>query len=297
MFEGDYVGSHSNHLYVQTDINRFPGDLVVNSGRALRLNPSFSSVIFGNPIGNASAHLASFMAAKRFTNKYSLRAIYTFGKAIDLTSSNDNGVGGARNIFNAQNVEAQRGRSDYDIRKRLTLDGVLELPRPWKNSLGGKIIGGWTISTIAVFQSGRPFSVFTGAPFPGGDYNADGFNYDPPNTPAFGNYLATNRSDFIRGLFRREDFPIPAAGQQGNLGRNTFDGPGLANVNLNINKSWRVPWFTAEGADFELRAEIFNLFNRVNLTQPDGNLASGLFGRSTDQNLPRAAQFGLRIQF
>ena len=87
-------------------------------------------------------------------------------------------------------------------------------------------------------------------------------------------------------------------GQQGNLGRNTFEGPGLANVNLNVNKSARVPWFFgSEGATVELRGEIFNMFNGVNLTQPSSDLASGLFGRSTDQSLPRAVQLGIRIQF
>jgi len=35
----------------------------------------------------------------------------------------------------------------------------------------------------------------------------------------------------------------------------------------------------------------------VNLTQPSSDLASGLFGRSTDQSLPRAAQLGVRFQF
>ena len=33
------------------------------------------------------------------------------------------------------------------------------------------------------------------------------------------------------------------------------------------------------------------------LTQPSSDLASGLFGRSTDQSLPRAVQLGIRLQF
>jgi hypothetical protein len=139
--------------------------------------------------------------------------------------------------------------------------------------------------------------VYTGANFPSGDFNADGFNYDSPNTPSFGNYVSTSRSDYIQGLFPSSDFPRPASGQQGNLGRNTFDGPGLANVNLTAMKALRIPWFTPEGATFEVRGELFNLFNRVNLTPPSGDLSSGLFGRSTGQNLPRTVQFGLRIQY
>jgi len=52
-----------------------------------------------------------------------------------------------------------------------------------------------------------------------------------------------------------------------------------------------------ERFSFEFRADVFNLFNRVNLTQPDGDLASSLFGQSTGQNLPRSWQFGLHLDF
>ncbi len=47
----------------------------------------------------------------------------------------------------------------------------------------------------------------------------------------------------------------------------------------------------------EFRADVFNLFNRVNLTQPNGDLSSNLFGQSTSQNLPRSWQFGLQFEF
>src|SRR5262249_36483416 len=129
------------------------------------------------------------------------------------------------------------------------------------------------------------------------DYNADGTNYDVPNTPSFGNHLATSRGDYIRGLFTASQFPVPARGVEGSLGRNTFDGPGLATVNLSVIKGTRVKWFMAEGANLEIRGEIFNLFNRVNLSLPVADMSNGLFGKSTGQSQPRQAQFGIRIAF
>ena len=295
--EGDYLGSISSHLYTTTDVNRYAGDLIVNGGKLARLNPSFGQVLYGRSIGTSAAHYGSFMLSKRFSSRWSIRGIYTFGKALDETSSNGNGVPNATNIFDAFNVRGQRGRSDFNVAKRFTMDSVLDLPSPFRSGLGSQILGGWTLSSVLILQSGQPFSVYTSAPYPAGDFNADGFNYDAPNTPSFGNYLATGRSDYIRGLFTPSQFPTPAPGQQGNLGRNTFDGPGLANVNLNAQKSFRIPWFVSEGAQVQLRGEIFNLFNRVNLVQPVSNLANPLFGRSTDQNLPRQVNFGVRIQF
>ena len=69
-------------------------------------------------------------------------------------------------------------------------------------------------------------------------------------------------------------------------------------MNFNAIKAVRIPWFTGkEGATLEIRGEIFNLFNRVNLTAPVSDLSNGLFGRSTGQRQPRALQLGLRIAF
>jgi hypothetical protein len=49
--------------------------------------------------------------------------------------------------------------------------------------------------------------------------------------------------------------------------------------------------------NFQLRFEFFNMFNRVNLTSFDTNLADGTFGKVTAQQLPRNWQVGGRITF
>jgi hypothetical protein len=203
-----------------------------------------------------------------------------------------------RNVLDVANINGQWGRADYDIKKRLTLDSVWEIPTPFRSGVLKDTLGGWRLSSIAIFQSGLPFTVYTSAAYPAGDFNGDGFNFDVPNTPAFGNTISVSRGKFISGVFHKSDFSVPAKGHEGDLGRNTFAGPGLANINLNAIKAVHIPWFTGkEGATLEIRGEIFNLLNRVNLNQPTADLASGLFGRSTSQKLPRAVQFGLRIAF
>ena len=294
--EADYNGSHSNHLYVQTDVNRFPGDLL--DGTLDRLNPSFGGIIFGRTIGVADGHYGTLMLSKRFTHSWQIRGIYTFGKATDEISSNDNGTNNGESIFDALNVRAQHGLADYSVAKRFTIDSVVEVPSGFfKNTFARKILGGWRMSNILVLQSGLPFSVFTSAPFDpadpaSGDFNADGYNYDLPNAPASGAVHTGNRSDFLTGFAPASAFPSPSPGQQGNVGRNTFTGPGLANINTEFAKVMNWERFT-----LEFRADVFNLFNRVNLTQPDSDLASSLFGRSTGQNLPRSWQFGLHLDF
>jgi hypothetical protein len=297
VLEADYNGTHGGNLYIITDRNRFAGDLVLNGGKQTRLNPSFGAIDFGRSDGLSNSDYGTLLVSKRFSGFYSLRGIFTFGKATDFDSSSNQGPANAFNILDAANVAAQKGRADFSVGKRLTIDSVLRVPVPWKEGLLHATLGGWQMSTIAIFQSGLPFSVYTSAPFPKGDYNADGFNYDYPNTPSFGNSLSTSRSNFIRGLFPVSAFPIPAAGQPGNLGRNTFNGPGLANVNASFSKTWELPWFSQEGSSIQLRADIFNLFNRVNLFNPTTDLSNPLFGFSTSQDTPRSVQFGLKFSF
>jgi len=49
--------------------------------------------------------------------------------------------------------------------------------------------------------------------------------------------------------------------------------------------------------NLQLRFEFFNIFNRVNLTHFDNNLADGNFGKATAQQLPRNWQIGARFTF
>ncbi len=308
IFEADYNGSHSDHLYTQTDVNRFPGDLIQNAGVQTRLNPNFGGIVFGRTIGIAAGPYGTFMLSKQMSHNWQLRGIYTFGKSTDYLSSNDNGTGNSESVIDALNVSAQHGLSDFNVTKRFTLDSVWLLPSPFQGGIGKTLIGGWQVSGIMVLQSGTPFTVYTSAPFtpiltngvvtglkPGsGDFNADGYNYDVPNAPAPGAVKTGNRSDFINGFASASAFPIPALGSEGNLGRNPYFGPGLANVNVQFSKA-----FKFERYSFEIRADLFNLFNRVNLLDSSvvSDLSSSQFGHATAQNFPRYAQFGLHFSF
>jgi hypothetical protein len=123
--------------------------------------------------------------------------------------------------------------------------------------------------------------------------HADGYAYDVPNAPAPGTVKTGNRTKFIKGFASASAFPTPSLGQEGNLGRDTFIGPGFANVNTEFAK---VVQFKERYA-FTISADIFNLFNRVNLTQPVSDTSSSQFGVSTGQTLPRSERFGLRLSF
>jgi hypothetical protein len=131
----------------------------------------------------------------------------------------------------------------------------------------------------------------------GCDYNADGTNLDRPNVPSFGDSKSGSNSDFLNGIFAAADFPAPALGQPGNLGRNTFRGPRYLNVDLALVKSLRTPWRNNKGADLQFRLEAFNAFDTTNLFNPVNNLADPLFGRSTTALPGRILQVSARFGF
>ena len=245
VIEADYFGTASRHLYFQTDSNRYAGDLIQHNGTLARLNSSFGSVIYGQSIGISNAEVASFAISKRFSRGWSVHAIYNYGKALDYTSSNDNGVGGAENVIDVNDPRRNYGRADYDARHRISVDAVWNIPG-FSSGFQHYITTGWTLSPVITLQSGQPFTVYTTASYPSGDFNADGYNYDVPNVPAFGSTKKTSRSDFLQGVFTASDFPTPALGTEGDLGRNTYNGPGLANVNLSAGA--RLPASIPRGA-------------------------------------------------
>jgi hypothetical protein len=302
--EADYLGSNGVHLYSITNLNRFAGDRTLHNGNITRLNPFFGAINFADN-GNHSSYNGGDLAVKyRFSHGFNFQAAYTFGKAIDL-------VGGAPGcnrcsendqVVDAYNIQAQRGLSEGDISRQLAFNGLWDIPTPsdWAGVKKG-FLGGWQFSTVAVLHAGTPQSVFSSS----ADYNGDGNFYDYPNTPAFGKTkTGLSRSDYLKGVFAKSDFPSPCppsgpsyCGVEGNLGRDTFRGPGFAQVDTAFSKSNHIPWFVHEGAQLQFRAEMFNAFNRVNLTGWDTNLSDGTFGKATSTYQARTVQLSLRIAF
>lgn len=312
--EVDYIGSAGRHLYATYNVNRFAGDLIEHGGNFTGLKPGFGGVNYGQANENSSYNGLTAAVKRHFGKTLTFDASYTFSKAIDYSSRLD----GPEHI-DAYNDKLERGLADFDVRNRLAFTSIWSLPGP-HGGLMNRVFGDWQLTNVTILQSGPPFSVFCGARFnpvldssgavvgnTGCDFNADGTNLDYPNTPAFGNTKhGLARSNYLQGIFAcggsafcSSVFPTPALGANGNLGRNTFHGPGYANTDFSVIKNFRVPWFIgSEGANVQFRTEFFNVFNRVNLTNVNNDLANlSNFGRSTSTYPARDIQFALRLSF
>jgi hypothetical protein len=289
MVEANYMGSAGRRLYNAANVNRFRGDLLDNLFQGL--NPSFSSINMIESTSSSIYHGGTLQIRKPFSRGFMLQGAYTFGKALDDADD----LVGITNYQDIADRRLNRAIAGYDVTHKLSIAGVWDLPifNRSKN-LTGKLLGGWKLAGTAILQTGNPMTVTNGAPWPSGDYNADGVNGDRPNAPADGvKQSGWARSDFQTGVFRASDFPLPAPGTNGTLGRNTFRGPGYAQVDLSLSKSFGI----TEKISSQLRLDAFNAFNRVNLNNPILDLNNNNFGKSTSALTPRALQIGLKILF
>jgi hypothetical protein len=307
-----YSGSHGTDLlngsvlnqFPGTDINRFAGDLIQNLNVLTRLNQSFGSISYtrNQPTSTYNAFITTF--ERRFRSGR-VTASYT------RSSSHDYG----QNYPDQNQVSQYWQPSVFSAPNRFVFTGVYELPvRKTDSRALDAILKGWEFASTASVQSGLPFTVFTGAPFSpvwndpgcansvvagcqiignsGGDYNADGSNYDWPNV-ARSYSLPTGHIAFLNGIFSPSDFTAPSLGTEGNERPNRFRGPGFFDIDASLVKNTAL----TERVNLQLRFEFFNVLNRMNLNGVDSNLSDASFGQSTTVYNPRWLQIAAKISF
>jgi hypothetical protein len=314
-----YSGSHSYNLvgggnqaglvsYGQ-DINAFAGDLLTRPAPS-RLNSSFGAIAYAdnNRYGNYESVFFDFKG--RFARRGFVDASYTRSESKD-----DDGVYPAE-----ATPSTYYGPSPWDVPNRFSLSFNYEIPglESGKGAVG-ILTSGWGASGTSIYQSGYPAMVNTTASFQAncktgglatpnctaanpavsyistsGDYNADGDNNDYPDATSYSE--GNTKSAFLNGVFTSSQFSSPSTfGNEGNEKPNAFRQPNFIETDTSFYKVTHL----TEGIDFQIRFEFFDLFNRVNLTGFDSNLADsgGNFGKATQQQLPRNWQIGGRFTF
>lgn len=288
--EANYLGSAGRQLHNAYNVNRFVGDLATD-GVFTGFNPSFAGITMVRSNSRANYHGGTVTLRRNFRQGYTVQGAYTFGKAMNDA---DQAVG-TTNFQDAANIGADYAIAGYDVPHKLALVGLWEMPFfKDRTGLTRTLLGGWQIAGSAIFQAGNPINVTTSAAFPSGDFNADGTGGDRPDAPS-GNVKTSGWSvdEYLAGIFRASDFPVPARGTNGNLVRNAYRGPGYADVSLSLSKRFQM----TSKLNTEVRVDAFNALNRVNLDNPNMDLSNTNFGRSTAQLNTRAIQLGVRVRF
>jgi len=299
VLEVAYVGSKGTKLLTARDINQpQPSALPPGLPFVPRPDPRFDDVDLLESRANSSYNALQTRFQQRLARGFTALASYTWSKSIDDASNFFSSAGDPNFPQNSFDVAAERGRSNFDVRHRLSVSYSWALPfgksRRYLDDNGwlSTVLTGWETYGIVTVQSGRPFTV---ALLPEIDNSGTGRsilgfgNNDRPNV--VGNPELSNST--TSQWFNTSAFAFPAPGSFGNAGRNILNGPGFQNVNVSLMKNTAL----SERLNLQFRAEAFNLFNHPNFNLPDNFLGSPTFGRITSARDPRHIQFGLKLLF
>ena len=286
--EVSYVGNVGRHFPINIDANApvyVPGASTTTAGINARrpYEPTPTTYTFGQIqqvlfSSNFSYNSLQAKLTHRFTRNFSVNASYVWSKAIALG-----------NVVNSLDIQSSRGLSDMDIRHSFVVSYMYALPQVQSlGAFGHQVLSGWQVNGITTLHSGSPFNITSGK-----DTNLDGSNNDRPDMVA-NPTIASGRAQRIAQYFDTSAFAqVPADTPYGNTGYNALVGPGYVNTDLSIFKNFVLPGETS----LQFRAEAFNVFNNVNLDNPNSVLTSPQFGRITGASSPRIIQFGLRFAF
>lgn len=294
VFELAYHGSKSTRLPTRLNYNETnpfppqPPDFKLNYPY-----PAASSVNILESRGAANYNALQARLERRFVRGFTILASYTWQKTLTDMDAVDGGFAIGAGPFGPQtikNLRANKGPAVFDRPHRLALSSLYELPLfRYRGDWRERILGGWQIGAIALFESGAYLTPGSfGVSFTGSRANLLG----NPNLP--------RGERTIDRWFDVSKLANPAPGQLGNAGKGTIQGSGHNKWDLVVQKNFRI----MEDHRIEFRTEFFNAFNHPQFDDPQlypanhpqaGRITSASdFGFSQTE---RVIQFGLKYHF
>ena len=326
-----YSGRRGLNLYSLGNNNLplldFDGVSLALPANAQRFNPAYRQINYIS--NNANAWYNGFTAVfqRRLAAGLQGQISYTYSRVISEVDGSDTGNhvgadgGGAWKYPHDRN--ANKGLSGYNLTNAFTANYSYDLPfGNGTPGIAGHLLGGWQVTGIVTLQDGGPFTIRAllpraltdqagaGSPnlLPG--YTSESIVLGGPET-----YFDLNA--FVPpGCQTRAQVPNPSVNpacsassrEIGNYGRNTLTGPGSANWDFGLTKNTQL----GERFRLQFRAEVFNLTNRVNFSQPgqlgnssaaneiftqDGAVVPSVVLINKTSTTARQIQFGLKLTF
>ncbi|MGH9770253.1 MAG: carboxypeptidase regulatory-like domain-containing protein [Candidatus Acidiferrales bacterium] len=276
---------------------------------AIRANPLLANTWTWFSEANSSYNALQLDVSHRVSHWLSLRGVYTWSKALDDGDSVNATTSGGEPALasNPFNLRSDWGLANYDVRNVGVFEGTYALPLGHGNHFLGNlqgatnaVVSGWTVNSVVTLQGGFPFT-------PQLSYNPS--NNDDTRNPVRPFLNPTFTGPVILGKpsqwFNPNAFIAPpsASGFYGDVGRDSYIGPGLATWDFSVMKDTAI----RERTSLQFRAEIFNILNRANFntpnlivfTPPTAANPSGLSGTAgvinSTSTASRQIQFGLKL--
>ena len=280
--------------------------------------PHYTSANEPGYFGESTYNALQLRADKRFGAGGLISANYTFSRNygnVETLTTWLEGSGQPAAGYQTNNLDQERALSSFDARHRFVVNYVVDLPFGEGKRFGSgttgilrHLVSGWTLNGVTTLQAGFPLG-FTATP----NLIGSGYNLRPNVDPSCNTKVSGSALDRLNQWFNTSCFSVPNAGfvagdastnpalrwQLGNEPRTdpVLRGHGVNNWNMAIAKRMRI----GNRVDLTLRAEAFNLFNRVQFGPPNtqaSTAANNTFGQVTTQvNQPRLMQIAFRLAF
>jgi hypothetical protein len=318
-----YVGTHGTHVQrlieyneallasPQNPINGITTNTVANARQRVPiLGMDSGGLLDVTNNGDILYNSLQTSLIKRFSFGVQFQVGYTFSKTLDnVVGSNSvaNSAGTLLSGSSSNDIHDNRqvwGPADFDRRHHFVFSGIWDLPG-FRNGKGlaGRLLSGWSMSDITIFQSGNPLTIYdSNAGTIYGQNSLQSFSPRAQMCPGatYAN-AATSGSvtDRLNHYINLAAFCAPPKIGDGtgfgNSGRGLITGPGQANFDISITK--KIP--ITESKSFEFRSEFFNAFNHAQFANPATNVATpASFGIITATSVaPRIVQFALKYIF
>jgi hypothetical protein len=303
-----YVGNKGTKLNGFRNLNQRAVITNANGSQTAgaRPYPTFGDIQWMENRVGASYNSLQTRLEKRFSNGVTGLVSYTWGKALtgspDHISTSGGGAGVDTGTFrepqDGNNLRADRGLAEFDVKQRFVASYVWELPfgkgRKFGNDWGTAadlVLGGWQVTGIHALQSGLGLTATLGG---ASVLNIGGERRARPNL--IGNPVLPESERTLARWFNINAFQAafnPAPQAFGTAGIGIMRGPGSVNFDFTLAKNFNV----TERRYFQFRTELFNAFNRANFGPPNIARDSAGFGQILSAANARIIQFALKFYF
>jgi hypothetical protein len=292
----------------------FPGFAALWGSRAtvaqaLKAFPQYANIDTasggGDHSGHSTYHAGIVKLERRLSSGMTFQTSYVFSKI--LTDSDSYWPGSFAADFWNRGLEKSIGQ--YDVTHNFKMSVVYDLPfgkgKPWLNhGVSALALGGWRLSGIAAYQSGQPIGVSTSYSLPINNGRTPAYvtSYDGWRAPTQNGSFDPSVDNFFVP-YGSGPFPLQGTGTALNgLGNETRYNPKVRQFpNLNENLSIAKSFSLKEKVRLDIRAEAFNVFNRVRFGTGSTQLQSTTFGKLTSNgdllNTPRQMQLAAKLYF